>query len=57
MDIYAAGQKPEGQMTEVSYIFPKPGTTAPAFSMVSFVTRVNNEIACGVRYYKWSDFC
>ena len=29
MDIYAAGQKPEGEITEVSYMFPKPGTTAP----------------------------
>src|SRR5215831_6351944 len=30
-EIYAAAQKPEGQITEVSgYMFPKPGTTAPA---------------------------
>jgi hypothetical protein len=28
--IYAAAQKPEGQVTELeSYMFPKPGTTAP----------------------------
>ena len=38
--IYAAGQKPEGQVTELqSYMFPKPGTTAPTFPKVSFVTR------------------
>src|SRR5712691_6549082 len=31
-EIYAAAQKPEGQITEVGpYPFPKPGTTAPAF--------------------------
>ena len=30
--IYAAAQKPEGQITEVSYMFPKPGTTAPTIA-------------------------
>jgi hypothetical protein len=29
-ELYAAVQKPEGQITEVSYMFPKSGTTAPA---------------------------
>jgi len=30
--IYAAAQKPEGEITEVpSYMFPKPGTTTPTF--------------------------
>jgi hypothetical protein len=39
--IYAAGQKPEGQITEVGpYLFPKPGTTTPTFPKVSFVTKV-----------------
>ena len=51
-EIYAAAQKPEGQITEVSvYMFPKPGTTAPAVPKVSFVTRVG-DLACGVGYYK-----
>jgi len=50
--IYAAGQKPEGEITEVSgYLFPKPGTTTPAFSKTSFVTKVG-ELGCGVGYYK-----
>ena len=50
--IYAAAQKPEGQVTEVGgYMFPKPGTTAPAAAMVSFVTRVG-DLGCGVGYYK-----
>src|SRR5213592_680886 len=37
--LYAVGQKPEGEITEVSYSFPKPGTTAPTFPKVSFATR------------------
>jgi len=50
--IYAAGQKPEGEITEVSgYLFPKPGTTTPTFPKTSFVTKVG-ELGCGVGYYK-----
>ena len=50
--IYAAAQKPEGQITEVpSYMFPKPDTTAPTFEKVSFVTKVG-DLGCGVGYYK-----
>jgi Single Cache domain 2 len=51
-DLYAAAQKPEGQVTEVGdYMFPKPGTTSPAVPKVSFVTRAG-ELGCGVGYYK-----
>jgi signal transduction histidine kinase len=50
-ELYAGAQKPEGQITEVSYMFPKPGTTAPAVPKVSFVTRVG-DLGCGVGYYK-----
>ena len=50
--IYAAAQKPEGQITELqSYMFPKPGTTTPTFPKVSFVTKVG-DLGCGVGYYK-----
>jgi hypothetical protein len=50
--LYAAGQKPEGQITEVGpYLFPKPGTTSPTFPKISFVTKVG-ELACGVGYYQ-----
>ena len=50
--LYAAAQKPEGQITEVGpYMFPKPGTTSPVVPKVSFVTRVG-ELGCGVGYYK-----
>jgi hypothetical protein len=48
----AATQKPEGQVTETAaYMFPKPGTTAPAVPKVSFVTKVR-DLICGVGYYK-----
>lgn len=50
--IYAAAQKPEGEITEVAtYLFPKPGTTTPTFPKVSFVTKVG-DLGCGVGYYK-----
>src|SRR5215469_7674191 len=50
--IYAAGQKPEGQITEVGpYMFPKPDTTSPTFPKTSFVTKVG-ELGCGVGYYQ-----
>jgi signal transduction histidine kinase len=49
-ELYDAGQKPEGTITEVSYMFPRPGETEPA-AKVSFVTRVG-DIYCGVGYYK-----
>jgi hypothetical protein len=49
-DIYAAGQKPEGQITEVSYLFRKPTDPKPS-AKTSFVTRVNADYACGVGYY------
>jgi Single Cache domain 2 len=50
-ELYAAAQKPEGQITEVSYQAPKPGTTAPVFAKVSFMTKVG-DLGCGVGYYK-----
>jgi Single Cache domain 2 len=50
--IYAAAQKPEGQITEVpSYMFPKPGTITPTFPKISFVTKVG-DLGCGVGDYK-----
>jgi hypothetical protein len=51
VEIYAAAQKPEGQITEVSYMFPRPGTDKTPVPKVSFVTRVG-ELGCGVGYYK-----
>jgi hypothetical protein len=50
-ELYAAAQKPEGQITEVSYMFPKPGADTTPVAKVSFVTRVG-DLGCGVGYYK-----
>ena len=50
LEEYAAVQKPEGQITEVSYMFPKPSDPKPA-AKVSFMTRAG-DLGCGVGYYK-----
>jgi Single Cache domain 2 len=51
-EIYAAYQKPEGQITEVSYMFPRPGADKTPVAKVSLVTRVSDDLGCGVGYYK-----
>jgi signal transduction histidine kinase len=51
LELFAAGQKPEGEITEVSYVFAKPTDPKPA-PKTSFVTRVDDDYACGVGYYK-----
>jgi signal transduction histidine kinase len=40
----------EGVVTEVSYMFPRPGSDTPV-QKVSFVTKVV-DLGCGVGYYK-----
>jgi hypothetical protein len=50
LELYTAAQKPEGQITEVSYMFPTPGDPKPV-AKVSFVTRAAG-VGCGVGYYK-----
>jgi hypothetical protein len=51
LELYAAAQKPEGQITEVSYMFSKPGPDPKPVPKVSYVTRVG-DLGCGVGYYK-----
>ena len=51
LELYAAGQKPEGQITEVSYMFVKPGPDTTPVPKVSLVTRAG-DLFCGVGYYK-----
>jgi len=51
LDLYAAGQKPEGQITKVSYLFVRPGPDTKPVPKVSLVTRVG-DLSCGVGYYK-----
>ena len=51
LEQFAAAQKPEGQLTEVSYLFPRPGTDTTPVPKVSFTTKVG-DLVCGVGYYK-----
>jgi secreted PhoX family phosphatase len=51
MDIYAAAKKPAGHITEVSYMFARPGSDATPVPKVSLVTKVS-DLLCGVGYYK-----
>ena len=50
-ELYAAYQKPEGQITEITYMFVRPGPDKTPVPKVSFVTRVG-DLGCGVGYYK-----
>jgi hypothetical protein len=51
VELYAAGQKPEAQITEVTgYLFSRPSDPKPV-PKNSLVTRVG-DIYCGVGYYK-----
>ena len=57
LELYSAAQKPEGQITEVTYMFPKPVNedqnvrfTTPG-QKISFVTRVG-DVGCAVGYFK-----
>jgi signal transduction histidine kinase len=47
-DLYKAAV--EGKVTEVNYMFPRPGQTEPS-AKISFVTKVG-DLGCGVGYYK-----
>ena len=51
-EIYAAIQKPEGQITEVGYMTPKPGADDTLVAKVSLVARADADLGCGVGYYK-----
>ena len=50
-ELYAAAQKPEGQITEVSYMFTRPGADSTPVPKVTFVTKAG-DLGCGVGYYK-----
>jgi hypothetical protein len=51
-EIYAAMQKPEGQISEVSYVSPTPGADDTLAKKVSLVARADADLGCGVGYYK-----
>jgi hypothetical protein len=50
-ELYAAAQKPVGQVTEVSYMFPRPGADTTPVPKVTFITKAS-DLGCGVGYYK-----
>jgi hypothetical protein len=47
-EVYAAAQ--EGKISEVSYMWPRPGSTEPV-QKVAYVTKVGDQV-CAVGYYK-----
>ena len=51
-EIYAAIQKPEGQISEVSYVSPEPSPDDALDAKVTLVARADDDLGCGVGYYK-----
>jgi Single Cache domain 2 len=51
LEFYNAAQKSEGEITEVTYTYPKPGADATPVPKVGFMTSVG-DLGCGVGYYK-----
>ncbi len=51
-ELFAGMQKPEGEFTEVSYKWPRPGADKTPADKVGIVTKVNDELGCGIGYYK-----
>lgn len=49
--VFEAAQKPEGVISEVTYLFSKPMEKDKPYVKVSFVTRIG-DLGCGVGYYK-----
>jgi len=49
--LYAVAQKPEGEISEVSYMFPRPGADTRPVPKVTFVTRAG-DLGCSVGYYR-----
>ena len=49
-DLLAGAQK--DTISQVEYMFPRPGADKTPVSKVSFVTRASADLGCGVGYYK-----
>jgi hypothetical protein len=54
MELYRAMLKSEGEITDVSYVFPKPGSEHRLAPKVAFVTRVG-DLGCAVGYYQYGE--
>ena len=52
VELVAGEQKPEGEFTEVTYLFPRPGADKTPVPKVSLVTSAGPGLGCGVGYYK-----
>jgi hypothetical protein len=52
VELVAGEQKPEGEFTEVTYLFPRPGADKTPVPKVSLVTSAGPGLGCGVCYYK-----
>ena len=50
-EIFQAAQKPEGEISEVSYMFPRPIENSDPVDKISFIRRVG-DLGCGVGYYR-----
>ena len=51
-ELFAGYQKPIGEITQVTYMFPRPGADKTPVHKVSLVTKVSDDLGCGVGYYK-----
>ncbi|HEY3719506.1 MAG TPA: cache domain-containing protein [Roseiarcus sp.] len=51
-ELLAGMEKPQGEITEVSYMFPRPGADKTPVPKVSLVTKASADLGCGVGYYK-----
>lgn len=50
-EMFQAAQKAEGEISEVSYMFPRPIENSDPVDKISFIQRVG-DLACGVGYYQ-----
>lgn len=51
VELYGAAQKPDGEIAEISYMFPRPGGDGTPVPKVTFVTKAA-DLGCGVGYYR-----
>jgi hypothetical protein len=52
VEILDGMKKPEGVVTEINYVFPRPGSDKTPVPKISLVTRTSDDLGCGVGYYK-----
>lgn len=50
LELFAGEHEPEGKITEVRYVFPRPGSKRTLVRKISLVTRAG-DLGCGVGYY------